>query len=219
MTVGQPRNWLTNDTISSTRWNQETRDQANGQFFKPSVMVAKTFVTEWDTSRQSLGLQHSLSNVEFDKVVYDRSWDGSKMAYGSTLMVNIPGYYLVRGRFTWGTGNSFNNATPANGTRHLGIGVNACGKWQLTRFQAPVQSQNAVWVSDPPISPSGFTALVQPVRAQARLKLARGDEIELFAAQDSGEALFDAPVDNSDTPQSVVFTIWLAAEWRGRVLS
>lgn len=221
MTVGSPRHWFTNDVISATRWNAETRDQANGQFFKPTAMIAKTVLTEWASVDQMNGLEHSLANIQFDKVVYDRSYDGSKMAYGSSLMVNIPGYYLIRARFTWSTTNTTNTATPTAGTRHLGIGINMGGKWQTTRFLAPDESQRVSWVSDPPISPPSTTPLIQPVRGQARVKLQRGDIIEAFAGQDSLDTLFDAPIDSGENANatSTIFTMWLKAEWRGRSLS
>lgn len=221
MTVGQPHHFLTNEVISARKWMDETRDQANGLYGKPRAMMAKTFISEWapaDSTHTKNGT-NDLANVHFDKTVYDFSYDGSKMCYASTFLCTVPGWYRVTGAFAWSTTNNTATATPAAGTRHLALGINTCGQWRSNRGLFPFEADQLVWVVDPPISPAGFTALVQPQKISAMVPLLRGDQVEMFAGQDSGFWLLDSPVDNTDQPESMNYTIWAAAEWKGRYAS
>lgn len=221
MTISQPHHFLTNEVISARKWNDETRDQANGMSTRPCAMMAKTFPTEWapaDSSHNKTGT-NDIANVLFDKVVYDLSFDGSRMCHASTFVISIPGFYVIDGAYAWSNTNTTASASPALGTRHVAIGVNTCGQWRSNRVLFPFEVSQLAWIIDPPISPAGFTPLVQPQKVSAMEWLNRGDHVEMFAGQDTGDWLLDSPVDNQDNPDSVIYTIWMSIEYQGRYAS
>ncbi|WP_344313567.1 hypothetical protein [Fodinicola feengrottensis] len=180
----------------------------------------KTKVTMWNDANFS-NIRPSpvtLCNVIFDAVAYDYAFDGSQMAYGSSLMCNIPGVYRLRAAHFWDVTNIFpGNATPFVGTRNVAYGINHSGQFLSDRQSGPpTDVQFPGWDQDAPLTTSG-TAIVQPVRARAVfVRLIQGDQIELFAGQDSGNRLLDYVVNQNSSAAATLasgFTTFLAAEW------
>lgn len=230
MTVGAPRTWVLNDLVTATRWDQESRDQSNALLGKPRAKLVKTVKTMYDNSdAASVGSgPRSLVNVIFDIPAYDLSYDGSTMAYGSTLMANIPGWYRFTAAHYWDVSAAFGTATPLIGTRHIGIGVNTGGQWLNDRYiatagfgGAPIlESKQLSWTIEPALTTSG-TALIQGVRAApAMFPMNQGDYVEMFVGQDSGNPLNDYVVNLKSTAASggaAGFSTFLAAEWVGNL--
>lgn len=224
MVIGVPRTWATNDKITATMWDAETRDQSNGLIGRASAMVVKTVAHLWsncdDTFTAGQLPSATLCNVQFDKVAYDYAYDGSAMAYGSTLMANIPGWYQITGAHYWNTNGYLSSATPLVGTRNLALQVNSSGRMFSVggRVMSPVASDAVAyaWVQDPCLSPAATTALVQPVRIRDEVYLNAGDYVEMFAGQDSGGLLYDYVV-NPDTAAAGQllsgFSAFMAARW------
>lgn len=223
MVISVPRTWATNDKITATMWDAETRDQSNGLIGRATAMLVKTVSHLWDTMDDTLAAtlaSRSLSNVQFDKVAYDYAYDGSSMAYGSTLMANIPGWYEVQAAHYWNTSGYLSTATPLAGTRNLCIQTNSSGRMYSVngRVMSPAASDATryEWVQDPCLSPAATTALVQPVRARDVVFLNAGDYVELFAGQDSGSNLYDYVI-NTDTVAAgqlaAGFSAFLAVRW------
>jgi hypothetical protein len=223
MPVGTPRTWATNDKITATMWDGETRDQSNALIGRASAMLVKTVMHQFgtmDDSYSELVPSRSLVNVLFDQVAYDYAYDGSKMAYGSTLMCNIPGWYQITGAHYWATTGYFGTATPLVGTRNLCFQVNSSGRMYSVfgRIMSPIVSDAVryAWIQEPALSPAGSTALVQPVRATDEVYLARGDYVEMFAGQDSGNSLNDYVInqDVAAAGQSAAgFSTFMSATW------
>lgn len=223
MVIGAPRTWATNDKITATMWDAETRDQSNALIGRPSAMLIKTVMHEFNNAKDSYSAlvpSRSLVNVMFDKVAYDYAYDGSQMAYGSTLMANIPGWYRVTGAHFWGTTGYFGTATPLVGNRNLCFQVNSSGRMYSVggRIMSPVVSDAVryVWVQEPALSQAGSTAVVQPVRAADEVYLNRGDYVEMFAGQDSGNALRDYVVNataGAAGQSAAGFSTFMAANW------
>jgi hypothetical protein len=186
-------------------------------------MLVKTVMHEFVNSKDSyspLVPSRSLVNVMFDKVAYDYAYDGSKMAYGSTLMANIPGWYRVTGAHFWGTTGYFGTATPLVGNRNLCFQVNSSGRMYSVggRIMSPVVSDAVryVWAMDPALSKAGSTAVVQPVKAADEVYLNRGDYVEMFAGQTSGNALRDYVVNaeaGAAGQSAAGFSAFMAATW------
>lgn len=225
MTIGAPRTWATNDLITATVWNNETRDQANALMGRPAAMLVKTIVHEFATMKDSYASSlpmRCMVNLQFDQIAYDRAYDGSTMAYGSTIMANIPGWYRITAAHYWDTVCSTVNgpATPLLGTRQLAIQVNSSGRFYSVngRNMTPEVSDAVryAWREDAALSQAGSTALVQPVKVADTIYLNRGDYVEMFAGQDSGNDLRDYVI-NADTVTAgqgaAGFTAFMSAVW------
>lgn len=217
MAIGFPSHWLTNDRIASTRWNQETRDQVHGLQNRAAAAMVKTKQTLYGPAVG--GSPSDPVNILFDKTVYDVSYNGSKMCYGSTFMANVEGWYEVVLGNSWSTTSTFATpATPEKGTRHLAIGKNLGGVW---RTDGPFASDYdyGPWQVDGPISPAGFTPLIQPQRVSWVVKMLQGDILEGFCLQDSEFYLLDAPVADGTNPGVITFSVYMTVDWVGRWLS
>lgn len=224
MAVGVPSTWLTGDKITATRWDAETRDQSNGLLGKPRAKLVKTVKTMFERSDPSFTTPpKTLINCPFDVVAYDYAYDGSRMAYGSTLMCNIPGWYRFTGAHFWDVTNPFATATPLVRTRNIGFGKNTSGEWiddrTMTGGSPPTsESTRVMWIQEPPMTTSG-TALIQPVRgAPALILMAQGDYVEMFVGQDTDNPLLDYVVNKNvaaAAASAAGFTTFMAAEWVG----
>ncbi|MGH3521368.1 MAG: hypothetical protein ACRDU4_00750 [Mycobacterium sp.] len=213
-----PKTWATNDKITATLWNQETRDNINAVQGKPRALIYKTIVSEFSTMSTSFGdpAPRTLVNVQFDKVAYDYAYDGSKMAYGSKLMFSAPGWYRINAAHFWDTGNTFATATPLVGTRNLAFKTNSSGRFYCDRVMTAgiVDATRWAWTQDPALSPAGTTALVQPVVLTDVIFANKGDYVEAFAGQDSGNPLRDYVINADSTAagqSAAAFTSFLSA--------
>lgn len=222
MAIGAPSTWANGDLVTATRWNQETRDQINGLRGRPGALLYKTVVSEFSTMSDSFSDPgaRTLVNVQLDKTGFDYAYDGSQMAYGSQLMCNIPGWYAITAAFFWNTINSLGTATPLVGTRHLAMKTNSSGRMYHDRVITAgiTDADRCAWAQEPCLSPAGSTAIVQPMRIKDLIYMVKGDYLEMFAGQDSGNLLQDYVVNANTTvaaQSAAAFTTYMAAFWVG----
>lgn len=193
MTAGAPRTWATNDYITATRMNAEIRDQllvkTNGPrcYLWKSVKIAMPI--SGGLTDTILGWSRDVFAVHLDQVLYDISFDGTKMALGDgRIFVNRPGLYRFNGMMTWGAERSIVNPTtpttsPDIGTRAVWVGKNMNGNFCSTPGAAgidPAFAANTDYIEAIHSSASSIDTLPAASLITGSMRAVSGDHFQLF---------------------------------------
>lgn len=181
MPVGAPKTWANGDIVGATVLNEELRNQVNSLSGSPRAKICRMADGEFQTVDSTLTFSlFDQSAIRFDTTIYDYSYDGSTMVDGSELVCRVPGLYTVSAAVSWGVTNQFSGANGDQGSRCVGVGVNA-GGWldgtdaSRAKIVAMVEN-NRSFSTDPQVT----------VAVSCSVKLSIGDSLGVFGGQTSG---------------------------------
>lgn len=199
MTAGSPRTWATNEYITATKFNGEIRDQllvkANAPrcYLWKSVKIGAPMTN--GASDDYLAWTRNIWPLHLDQVLYDVSFDGTRMAMGDgRVLIHRPGLYRFNAAVTFGTLQSKTNDTGAfaagNGTRAAYIGKNMNGLFCSNPTAAgvdPIFDQKTEFIESIQNPVSDLTPMVRTVRVRGSMRADRGDHFQLFWREDAAE--------------------------------
>lgn len=208
-----PHTFTTDEEVTATRWNNETRNMIGALTLPPRAMLVRGSVGSWaDVNPLNVWPTAEYAyTVLFDAVAYDLSYDGSRMVDGNALRCNIPGVYFLSAGFTWGIKN-YDDPSIDGGTRLIGFGRNRNGFLHggvLPPEHPAVVDSATTWRQNGALTPSGLGLVVvpDPTEYSTLMYLNRDDVVEMYVGQDAHQG----PLESIGGEQNVFFSaVWVS---------